>query len=242
MNPFFRLIVDEPRAAALNMAVDEMLMVRQRRAGADPCLRFYRWQRPAVTCGYFQDVRSVGARFQDRETVRRITGGGLVTHGDDLTFSLTLRDDHPFFDGPVKDSYLKVSEALRIGLSPHYAGLDYADCRNTLSPRGRGERVCFEQPACYDLLLAGKKVAGSSQRHSEGAVLYQSSVFLPGGWRTVLDRILEGFRRSWKAEFQVRALDADELAEAARIEVERYRSEGWRFLPASLASKHSGQL
>lgn len=231
------------------MAVDEILMDAQRlpagrraRTGVLPCLRFYSWERPAVTCGYFQSVADVSKKFKDREVVRRLTGGGLVTHGEDLTFSLTLADAHPFFNGNVKDSYLKVSEALRIGLKPHYPGLDYADCRNALSPRGRGERICFDQPACYDLLLGKAKVAGSSQRHTDGAVLYQSSVFLPGGHDEVARRILEGFRKSWKAEFEERGLAEAELKKAAEKEKERYLSADWRFLPASFLSKQSGQL
>lgn len=238
----FRLILDGPRPAAFNMAVDEFLMGAQRLPGAVPCLRFYRWERPAVTCGYFQNVGEIAGRFKDMEIVRRLTGGGLVVHGEDLTFSLTLADSHPFFKGNVKDSYLRVSEALRLGLKPHYPELDYADCRNTLSPRGRGERICFDQPACYDLLLGKRKVAGSSQRHSDGAVLYQSSLFLPADAPAVVLQVLEGFKYAWKAEFEERALSDEELDAAEKKREGRYASPDWRFLPASFFAKHSGQL
>ena len=39
----------DPKAAALNMAVDEALLET---AGA-PILRFYRWRRPSLSFGYF---------------------------------------------------------------------------------------------------------------------------------------------------------------------------------------------
>ena len=238
----FRLLLDLPRSASFNMAMDEMLMDVQRRDGAEPCLRFYTWETPAVTCGYFQKVAEISKRFPKFPVVRRLTGGGPVQHGKDLTFSLTLKDDHLFFRGNIKDSYLKVSEALRNGLQPHYPGLDYADCRNALSPRGRGERICFDQPACYDLLLNKNKVAGSSQRHTDRAVLYQSSLFLPGEHHRTIEQVLDGFKKYWKADFAERSLTAEEIECARQIEKARYLSEDWCFLPASFLVKQSGQL
>ena len=150
------------------MALDEMLMRR-----GEPALRFYRWSRPCVTTGYFEDIRRVARRFgrsgPELSVIRRITGGGSVQHGDDLTFSLVLRVGSPFFSSDVKSSYLKINEAVRIGLRDDYPRLDYADCKTVPSQSARQkERVCFESPSCYDLLLNGKKVLGASQRRTYG--------------------------------------------------------------------------
>ena len=183
----FRLILDPPRSAALNMALDEFLMRSQGSSEAPPVLRFYSWAEPAYSAGYFQNVDEIVKRFQCEKkhipVVRRLTGGGLVRHGDDITFSLSVKGDSPFFAGAVKDSYLKVNEALRRGMKPLYAQIDYADCKSIPSAKGEKERICFESPSCYDLLLGGKKIVGASQRRKDGAILHQSSIFLKGRYQ-----------------------------------------------------------
>ncbi len=76
----------EPRAAALNMALDEALL----QTVTQPVLRFYRWRRPALSFGYFGRFADVAAEASARELVRRWTGGGIVLHGADLTYSIIL--------------------------------------------------------------------------------------------------------------------------------------------------------
>jgi lipoate-protein ligase A len=82
----------EPHAAALNMAIDEALL----RTAREPLLRIYRWARPAVSFGYFGKWADVHRAWPEREAVRRWTGGGIVPHGDDLTYSLIVPREHPF--------------------------------------------------------------------------------------------------------------------------------------------------
>jgi lipoate-protein ligase A len=72
----------EPKAAALNMAVDEALLI----SATAPILRFYRWRAPALSFGYFGRYAEVDNQAGGREIVRRWTGGGIVLHGDDLTY------------------------------------------------------------------------------------------------------------------------------------------------------------
>lgn len=228
-----RLILDPPRTATFNMAADEVLMERQKLPGAVPTLRIYFWKEPAITIGYFQDVARIARRYPPKNgeggVVRRVTGGGLVRHGDDLTFSLALSDKNPFLPTDVKMSYLKVSEALRTGLKDSYPGIDYAECKTVPSGRGEGERVCFEKPACYDLLERGKKIVGASQRRRDGAILHQSSVYLPDPRPVLTEKILDGFRSLWKVEFEERSFDAEELGAIREKERERYGQPDWAF-------------
>ncbi len=218
-----RLILDPPRPPALNMAVDEYLM----QAG-EPALRFYSWDRPSVSIGYFQSVADAAKKFKGLPVVRRISGGGSVRHGEDLTFSLALPVDNPFFPTDVKSSYLRINEAVRTGLKDRYAALDYADCRTV--PAGKrqgGERICFDAPACYDLLLSGKKVLGASQRRIGKDLLHQSALFLSGERAELIRQISEGFKTLWKVALEERALDERELAKARQLEEGRYLSEEW---------------
>lgn len=210
----FRLIVDGARPAAFNMAVDEMLMSR-----GEAALRFYRWSGPAVTVGYFEDVLRVASRPGRKEknapVIRRITGGGAVLHGEDLTFSLILRLPALFFASDVKSSYLKINEAVRVGLAAEFPRMDYADCKTAASQSSRQkERVCFDAPSCYDLLLDGKKVLGGSQRRAKSVLLHQSTLFLPLDHGKLAERIREGFERVWGVSFRREPLAAPELARA----------------------------
>lgn len=216
------------------MAIDEMLMASQDSADSTPILRFYRWASPTHSIGYFQNVATVVKRFGSAKNkinvVRRITGGGLVFHGQDLTFSLAMKNPNAYFTGDVKDSYLKVSEALRVGLKEMFKDLDYADCKNIPSGRAANERVCFEAPSCYDLLLQKKKVVGASQRRMGGALLHQSSVFLGDKHEELTKKILMGFETAWKINFVERPLTAAELSEAQKKEKKRYTSPEWAFV------------
>jgi lipoate-protein ligase A len=48
-------------------------------------LRLYRWDRPAVSFGYFQSYDAIANLTPVRPLVRRLTGGGLVSHVADWT-------------------------------------------------------------------------------------------------------------------------------------------------------------
>lgn len=216
------------------MAIDEILMDSQNPAGIEsmPTLRFYSWTRPAATAGYFQKLGDLARRpdfFKPGlEMVRRLTGGGLVLHGADLTFSLTMRIPQPLIAGSVKDSYLKINEALLAGLRAFYTGLDFADCKTVPSGRGGGmERICFEGPSCYDLLLNSKKVVGASQRRKNGVLLHQSSVFLDKDLSWVEKLIIAGFKKKWSVVFEEIPLKPDELEKAKDAERGRYASPEW---------------
>src|SRR5262245_1759825 len=82
-----------PRFAAMNMAIDEALL----EYSTAPAIRFYRWQSPALSFGYFGRFADV-ARYQiERDLVRRWTGGGIVFHGEDLTYSIVIPADDAVF-------------------------------------------------------------------------------------------------------------------------------------------------
>ena len=236
----FRLILDPPRSAALNMAIDQFLMGSQDLPDASPVLRFYSWSQPAYSIGYFQKIREIAKLIQPANKnvsiVRRITGGGLVAHGTDITFSLAVKNDSSFFKGDAKDSYLKVNEALRVGLKPLYPEIDYADCKTIPLGRGGKERACFDSPVCYDLLIKGKKTVGASQRRKSKTILHQSSIFLDGDQSDLRRHLLNGFREKWKIGFFEKPLSAAELLSAGEIEKKRYASEDWSFLERSFLS------
>ncbi|MEI7958089.1 MAG: hypothetical protein WCI40_03190, partial [Verrucomicrobiota bacterium] len=94
--------------AAVNMAIDEVLLLHAER----PILRVYDWARPAVTFGYFERWEPVAAAFPGREWVRRWTGGGIVPHGADWTYSLIIPRSDAFSRVGAGESYRVIHELL----------------------------------------------------------------------------------------------------------------------------------
>ena len=94
----------EPRSAALNMAVDEALLA----AAPAPILRFYRWRQPSLSFGYFGLYTEVASQSDEREIVRRWTGGGIVlqytgTHPEAVKRVVSIEGMGPP-PGMIKDS------------------------------------------------------------------------------------------------------------------------------------------
>src|SRR6266446_3933706 len=74
----------DSRGGAMNMAIDEALL----ETVARPTIRFYKWNHPALSFGYFGKFDDVANH--ERDIVRRWTGGGIVFHGEDLTYSIVI--------------------------------------------------------------------------------------------------------------------------------------------------------
>lgn len=150
-----RLIDTGPDAAPFNMALDEALLLH---AGRGPTLRFYGWDPPSVSIGYFQGVREEVNVEKCKElgvpVVRRMTGGGAVFHENELTYSFVTRD----FPQDVMGSYRKICGAVIRGL------------------RSVGVKAAFS--SLNDLTINGKKVSGNAQTRKSGALLQHGTLLL----------------------------------------------------------------
>jgi lipoate-protein ligase A len=172
-----RLLCDPPRPGAWNMAVDEMLLEWSAEQGGC-CWRFYRWEQPTLSLGYFQryEHRQQHPPSRHCPAVRRLTGGGAIVHDAELTYSLVIPSGHRLA-AQRGLLYEAVHASLIEALAE--AGIAAALCR----PAGRGAPtgepfLCFQRRAPGDVLLGQAKVAGSAQRRRRGAVLQHGSVLL----------------------------------------------------------------
>ncbi len=157
----------EPRAAVLNMAVDEALL----ESAVAPTLRFYRWRCPALSFGYFGAYADVADQHENREIVRRWTGGGVVPHGADLTYSVIIPARHPFFGL----SSLKIYSALHQAISGALNAIGVeAALADSVSPKI--SENCFANPVRADVISQGRKIAGAAHRRTRAGLLHQGSI------------------------------------------------------------------
>jgi hypothetical protein len=169
----FRLLNSGRCDPAFNMALDEALLEAMPRLGR-PVLRFYGWTEPAATFGYFQKYADVERATLLRPLIRRPTGGGIVPHDRDWTYSLLFPPDHEWHSLPAEESYRRVHEWIRAAFAKLNVVTDLAPgCRKSAP----GE--CFVGHVKFDLLWQGRKIAGAAQRRNKLGLLIQGSVQPP---------------------------------------------------------------
>jgi lipoate-protein ligase A len=205
---------DIPRSAAMNMAMDEALL----ESAIFPTLRFYRWRCPALSFGYFGFYSDVADQRGDREIVRRWTGGGVVPHGVDLTYSVVIPAIHPFFARSSLAIYSDLHDAIRKALEANGIA---ASLTNAVSPKISEE--CFANAVRADVISQGRKIAGAAHRRSRAGLLHQGSIQkteLPGRFRNdlagaVCDR------------FECRALPQEAIDRATTVAEAKYGTDAW---------------
>src|SRR5437868_3476330 len=95
--------------APFNMALDEALLENALLTGK-PVLRFYGWTEPAASFGYFQKFTEVAAATLLRPLMRRPTGGGIVPHDADWTYSFAVPPGHEWHSLTAEESYRRIHE------------------------------------------------------------------------------------------------------------------------------------
>lgn len=170
--PSLRVLPYRVAAGAWNMAADEVLLDRAETGVAT--LRFYGWDRPTLSLGYFQahgPARAFGD-LQALDWVRRPTGGAALVHHHEITYALALpaeREWHP----PGVPWLVRFHRLL-------VEALDHLGATATLctEERKRGEVLCFLHHTPGDVVQGTDKVAGSAQRKRRGALLQHGGILL----------------------------------------------------------------
>ena len=150
------------------MALDEVLL----RCVQEPWLRCYTWSEPSVSIGFSQDYERLAGQLPPFPVVRRWTGGGVVVHDHDWTYTLIVPRGHPFCELRPVETYRLIHEALIAALED--AGITGGELQPVSTSEGRG--VCFVEPAQFDVVRGADKLAGAAQRRSRSGFLHQGSV------------------------------------------------------------------
>ena len=170
---FWLLLNSGKCAAAFNMALDEALLENVSRLGK-PVLRFYGWTEPAATFGYFQKFSEVERATHLRPLIRRPTGGGIVPHDADWTYSFVVPPNHEWHSLKAIESYRRIHEWIQSAFTKLKIETELAPCCKKSAP---GQ--CFAGYEKFDLLWHGKKIAGAAQRRNKSGLLIQGSVQPP---------------------------------------------------------------
>ena len=204
----------EERSAAPNMAVDEALLADC----AAPVLRFYRWKRPSISFGYFGRYAEVVGQSDRRDIVRRWTGGGIVPHGADLTYSLIIPRSDSFFQRSSIEIYAAVHDAICRALQKN--GVE-AFLANGAAPKV--SESCFANPVRADVISGGQKIAGAAHRRTRAGLLHQGSIQR----NNLPDRFREDFARILCPQFEPMTLSLKLSDRAAEIAEKKYGTNEW---------------
>ena len=213
-----------PRSAAMNMAIDEALL----QTAELPSIRFYRWNSPSLSFGYFGRFSNVARYAAERDLVRRWTGGGIVFHGDDLTYSIIIPAHDEMFVQSSAFIYAAIHSALcdvldNLGLRAALVGpTDPDDAGAAVNDRGYNG-VCFANPVRADVLVNGRKVAGAAQRRTRAGLLHQGSI----QHVDLTNGLAERFASELSTNRVGRKLDDDILNPAHEIAARKYETADW---------------
>ena len=188
MKTIGRLLNMGKNSAAMNMAIDEAILAVQKEQ-ANPTLRFYGWAQPAFSFGYFQDIASEvdidECHAAGIELVKRMTGGGTVVHGWELTYTLVL----PRGAGEigVSEAYQRIGQSLvkafqKLGVPAQCYAADADTSQST-------QNICLTNPAEYDVMCKDKKLAGVSVRRNRDGILFQGYISLDMPPAAILARV-----------------------------------------------------
>lgn len=213
----WRLIQDGSGTPSWNMAVDEALL----RLVTCPVLRIYAWDRPAVSIGYFQ---SQTVALKGRDFVRRYTGGGLVDHSKDFTYTVILPKGHSILALSTTESYKQIHEAIVETFHQIQVPAQLAPCCDP-----EEKEACFQRAVKFDVVLEGVKLAGAAQRRTREGMLQQGSVLIAD----------EKLRRLFAARFpgillkafqmtgELSEMTSEEREKAIELEKTRYSQKSW---------------
>jgi lipoate-protein ligase A len=217
----------------MQMALDEVLLKRVKR----PLLRIYGWEATSasasvcVTFGYFQQFAEVRRTHPSLLLVRRWTGGGMVEHGHDLTFSLMIpkesaeKNCHAAENFSPRSFYRSLHGLLAEGLKKICTSEIHLATEKDLLVGSS----CFTAPAQDDLLMEGRKILGGAQRRSAGSLLYQGSLQGMGslGEKSKRSLLVEAISQPLSSTIFHYTLETELRNEALQLAKSKYSSPAW---------------
>jgi lipoyl(octanoyl) transferase len=204
-----------PHWAPMNMAIDEALL----EYATVPAIRFYRWQSPALSFGYSGRFADVASYQCERDLVRRWTGGGIVFHGEDLTYSIVIPASDPVFP----ESSTSIYEWIHQVLCDVLVEAGHAARLGTDTGVDDPGYDCFANPVRADVLINERKIAGAAQRRTRHGLLQQGSIQGVHFGNGLAERFAEALSQGSKE----RKLGDKILNRARELAERKYATQTW---------------
>ncbi len=221
--------------AAENMAVDFLLLQRYPDE-AHARFRHYDWRAPAFTFGYGQKIAYVRQQLPPDEHVelcRRPTGGGVVDHRADWTYTLVVPRRHALYDERATQSYRIVHEVLARSLQFQGQAVELKPCAPSVDSDETGApTICFNRAEVFDVVnpVTGAKVAGAAQKRNKHGLLFQGSIWKPAvgtiDWDLFQDAFTSGLSSALASE-PVETSWPDFAENEVEGLIEQYSSTEW---------------
>lgn len=214
MSEIWDFLQSPAAGAAWNMALDEALLRTAARRGR-PLLRVYSWEKPSVSFGYFQKFP---AHLADGyEVVRRPTGGGVVYHVEDTTYTVVVPPANALYAMKTTDAYCVLHKAVA-------AAFESQAALHMAAPHSlQGQYECFQKPVHGDVVADGRKLAGGAQRRTKSGMLHQGSI----ASKLSAEQLKHGFEDTLNVGFAVYELTDTERALAEKLAREKYSAASW---------------
>lgn len=171
----FVLLRSPKLSAQENMHIDKELF-NNFTPLSSPILRVYSWEQ-SYTYGISQKLHLIKhfdylKNYYDNYA-QRMTGGGILFHGNDISYSLIIPTSY-VKNLSVKKSYELICSFLlnfykRIGLKPIFA----KDVKTISLSKSE---YCQEGFEPYDILVDDKKIGGNAQRRGKNTIFQHGSI------------------------------------------------------------------
>ncbi len=242
-----RIIIDQPLPGVQNMATDEAILIAVNEGKSPATLRFYQWDEPTISLGYFQkynEVDDLDDTIGKMPVVRRQTGGGAILHDDELTYSLTMPLDNPLTPTEsIEDLYRIVHDAFVEILAQYNITATYRGGEDRGNAQ-RGPFFCFARTHRLDLVIDDDKLLGSAQRRVKNAALQHGSLILKRHFKqqpsaeilpstgnsfdlpTFIEHLTTTIAKSLKMSAVSLPLSKEELQRAGELQ-DKYQGDEW---------------
>jgi len=182
----FRLIRSQPQSAEYNMALDKEIFCRYIQEGI-AVLRIYGWQGPSLTYGISQKPEEyIDLNKCNRDGIQiaqRITGGGVLFHNHEITYSLVCSKDDVGEEQKVFVSYRQICAFLvyfykSLGLNACFA-LESDGFKNKSLPN----QLCSASHEKYDIVVGSRKIGGNAQKRRREVIFQHGSIPISIDWQ-----------------------------------------------------------
>jgi len=142
--------------------------------------RVYRWQRPSFTYGFSQSPQSqidlARCASDGVQIAKRMTGGGILFHNDEITYSFVCsKDDVGELQG-VFVSYRNICKFLMRFYESLGASAEFALQGKNFKERSGAHQLCSAAYEKYDLVIGGRKIGGNAQKRKRQVIFQHGSI------------------------------------------------------------------